>query len=332
MIKGHGDDIHGRKIVSNFSSNICNNFDAAAFDAYLSGHLNVIHSYPEPDANSLSMLLAERNGVKNDHVLVTNGATEAIYLIAQAFAGMRSLIITPTFSEYEDACRINKHQLSYATTLTEIGNEVDLIWLCNPNNPTGSAYDKKFLDNYIFEHPSVLFIIDQSYEAFTDRKFTFTAEENISHENVIVLHSLTKSYAIPGLRLGYITAREELIKKITAYRQPWSVNALAITAGKYLLGQNSYMELSTYLSETRRFMHALKNIEGLTVLPTNTHFFLCKLSEKKASDLKDFLIDKYQILIRDASNFRGLDEHYFRLATQSPCENDNLVKAIKEWI
>lgn len=332
MIKGHGDDIHGRKIVSNFSSNICNNFDAAAFDAYLSGHLNVIHSYPEPDANSLSVLLAERNGVKTDHVLVTNGATEAIYLIAQAFAGMRSLIITPTFSEYEDACRINKHQLSYATTLAEIGNEVDLIWLCNPNNPTGSAYDKKFLDNYIFEHPSVLFIIDQSYEAFTDRKFTFTAEENISHENVIVLHSLTKSYAIPGLRLGYITAREELIKKITAYRQPWSVNALAITAGKYLLGQNAYMELSTYLLETRRFMHALKNIEELIVLPTNTHFFLCKLSEKKASDLKDFLIDKYGILIRDASNFRGLDEHYFRLATQSPCENDNLVKAIKEWI
>lgn len=332
MIKGHGDDIHGRKIVSNFSSNICNNFDTAAFDAYLSGHLNVIHSYPEPDANSLSVLLAERNGVKNDHVLVTNGATEAIYLIAQAFAGMRSLIITPTFSEYEDACRINKHQLSYATTLAEIGNEVDLIWLCNPNNPTGSAYDKNFLDNYISEHPSVLFIIDQSYEAFTDRKFTFTVEENISHENVIVLHSLTKSYAIPGLRLGYITAREELIKKITAYRQPWSVNALAITAGKYLLGQNAYMELSTYLLETRRFMHALKNIEGLTVLPTNTHFFLCKLSEKKASDLKDFLIDKYGILIRDASNFRGLDEHYFRLATQSPNENDNLVKAIKEWI
>ena len=332
MINGHGDDIHGKKIVSNFSSNICNSFDAAAFDAYLSRYMNVIHSYPEPDANSLTEQLAVRSGVKSDHVLVTNGATEAIYLIAQTFAGMRSLIITPTFSEYEDACRINKHQLSYATTLVEIGDGVDLIWLCNPNNPTGSAYDKKFLDNYISEHPSVLFIIDQSYEAFTDRKFTFTADENISHENLIVLHSLTKSYAIPGLRLGYITACEDLIKKIIAYKQPWSVNALAITAGKYLLGQETCIELSTYLSETSRFMHTLKNIKGLTVMPTNTHFFLCKLSDKKASDLKNYLINKHGILIRDASNFRGLDEHYFRLATQSPDENNNLVKAIKEWI
>jgi threonine-phosphate decarboxylase len=144
---------------------------------------------------------------------------------------------------------------------------------------------------------------------------------------------MTKSYAIPGLRLGYITACSELIEKIGVFRMPWSVNQLAIEAGKYLLkAGKSGFDLEAYLVEANRLMTELNAIEGLVVLPTNTHFFLCELINRKASDLKQYLIEKYGILIRDASNFRGLDESFFRIATQSKEENDQLVKTIKEWM
>lgn len=335
MLNGHGDDIYSynRKIVSNFSSNIYNRQNLSALKSHLSSCLDLIQSYPEPDAHSLAVLIGEKHNIDTNNICVTNGATEAIYLIAQAFSEKRSGIITPTFSEYEDACRIHKHRLSFSASLNDISQNSELIWLCNPNNPTGSAYNKQYLENFIMEHSNIYFVIDQSYAGFTNKEYVFTAKEASKHKNIILLHSLTKEYAIAGLRLGYITAHNELIKKAKAYRMPWSVNALAVEAGKFLLsGDKKYFDLNSYLAETNRLMTGLNNIEGLMVLPTNTHFFLCELIKKKASDLKQYLIDKHGILIRDAANFRGLDEHFFRVATQSPQENDILIKAIKEWM
>lgn len=335
MINGHGDDIYkyGRKIVSNFSSNIYGKQDSAGLQEYLCSSMGSIHSYPEPDACSLAGLLGDKHNIGTNNICVTNGATEAIYLIAQVFGGYRSTIITPTFSEYEDACRINKHKISLSASLDQIKDDTQIIWMCNPNNPTGSVHDKSYLDRFIREHSEICFIIDQSYEAFTDKQYVFTAKEALNYQNVVLLHSMTKQYAIPGLRLGYLTACEKLVDQISSYRMPWSVNQLAIEAGKYLLtGHDNYFDMEGYLSETKRLMAELNNIEGLVVIPSYTHFFLCELISKKASDLKQYLIDGYGILIRDASNFRGLDEHYFRIATQSPEENDILVKAIKEAV
>ena len=335
MLNGHGDDIYSysREIVSNFSSNIYGRQDLTELKSHLCSCLDLIQSYPEPDAHSLAVLLGKKHTIDIDTICVTNGATEAIYLIAQAFRGSKSGIITPTFSEYEDACVINEHKLSFSASLDKMGKNNELIWMCNPNNPTGSVYRKEHLDKFIMEHPDICFVIDQSYEAFTHKKYVFTAEEASKYKNVILLHSLTKQYAIAGLRLGYITAPTDLIERTKQYRMPWSVNALAVEAGKFLLREDkNYFNLDNYLAETNRFMTELNNIEGLIVLPTNTHFFLCELINKKASDLKQFLIEEHGILIRDAFNFRGLDEHFFRIATQSPEENDSLVKAIKEWM
>ncbi len=160
MLKGHGDDIYGCKqeIVSNFSSNMLyggQNF--SALQNHLCACIHSIHSYPEPDAHSLVESLAEKNGIQPSGILVTNGAVDAIYLIAQAFGGKKSSIITPTFSEYEDACRINRHQLSFASSLSQAGKDSELIWLCNPNNPDGNAYHKHYLDKFISGHPDICF-------------------------------------------------------------------------------------------------------------------------------------------------------------------------------
>ncbi|WP_108822168.1 threonine-phosphate decarboxylase [Dysgonomonas sp. Marseille-P4361] len=334
MINGHGDDIYKYKdqIAINFSSNIYAKQDMLALHTFLCLQLRKVHSYPEPDASSLNALLAEKHQIKVENIQVTNGATEAIYLLAQTYQNSRSAIIIPTFSEYEDACRINRHQLRYYKDLNQIEDNIDIVWLCNPNNPDGRIYDVDYLIQVIEDHPNILFVIDQSYASFSNLP-VLSVQKTIAYKNVILLHSMTKQYAIPGLRLGYITAHSSVIEKVNIYRMPWSVNTLAIEGGKYLIDNDSeQINIEEYLSESKRLQCKLANIQGLEVVPSPTHYFLCRLKDKKASDLKQWLIEKYGILIRDASNFRGLNEHYFRIATQSPDENEQLIKALKGWI
>lgn len=331
MIDGHGDDIytHGKKIVSNFSSNIRSGQDLSALQNHLCAHISAIHSYPEPDASSLVELLAEKYRVNTGNICVTNGATEAIYLIAQAFNNAKSAIIYPTFSEYGDAAIINNHTIYWSASLDKVPQDACLVWLCNPNNPTGTVTDKNILKAYIENHPSQYIIIDQSYEHFTIRDL-FNIEEAAQYKNVILLHSMTKHFAIPGLRLGYITAHADTLAQVAKYRMPWSVNGLAIEAGKFLLNRGlETININEYLYETKQLQESLRKIEKIVVQPTDTHFFLCKFEDGKAFMLKKYLIDKYGILIRDAANFYGLDESCFRIATQSFEENIILINAIK---
>ena len=144
---------------------------------------------------------------------------------------------------------------------------------------------------------------------------------------------MTKRYAVPGLRLGYVTGSSGLLARLRTNRMPWSVNQLAIEAGLYLLEHDvpNPLDVPAYLQETTRLRSALEALGGLEVWATETHFMLIRLRFGKAAALKDYLAEKQGILIRDASNFDGLDEHFFRIATQTPEENDRLVKAIGQW-
>lgn len=193
--------------------------------------------------------------------------------------------------------------------------------------------DKKYLTELIAKHPRVCFVIDQSYEYFTLKEL-FTAQEAAGFPNVILLHSMTKRYAIPGLRLGYVTAHPGLIGRLRTNRMPWSVNQLAIEAGLYLLSEGipAGLSMKDYLAECARLKSSLEAIGGLEVWPTDTHFMLVCLRFGKAAALKEYLAREEGILIRDASNFEGLDERFFRIATQTPEENDELVGAIAKWM
>ena len=205
-----------------------------------------------------------------------------------------------------------------------------MVWMCNPNNPTGTVIPKEQLVQAIEDNLETIFVIDQSYGFFT-REPLLNPVETVQYPNVLLLHSMTKRYAMPGLRLGYVTGHPALIEKIRVVRMPWSVNALAIEAGLFLTAHpdTAPIDLTTLLAETLRFREALNAIPGITVEPTQTHFFLCRLAQGRAADLKQGLAEEYGILIRDASNFEGLDEGCFRIATQTPEENDRLVEAIR---
>ncbi len=335
MIEGHGDDLYkyGKKIVSNFSSNVYNRIDHSGLYQRLNERLSTICSYPEPMPYSLESEIARRYSLTPRQVCVTNGATEAIYLIAQVFQGRTSAVLGPTFSEYADACRVHRHKVKPFYSLDALPEDAELVWICNPNNPTGEVQNKEDLKALVDSHPDKLFIFDQSYEYFT-LKSLLGIKEAASFPNVILLHSMTKQYAIPGLRVGYFTASEGLTDDVRCRRMPWSVNSLAIEAAKYLLeeGDGISADIPQLLAERERLTNLLLATGMLEIWPTDTHYMLIKLRMGKAAALKDFLAVNHGILIRDASNFEGLDERFFRIATQTPEENDKLVKAISEWM
>ena len=323
MIEGHGDDLYRyENIKMNFSSNIYNGTDLSALEDYLRSRMDVVRSYPEPSASSLERMIASECGISPDEVLVTSGAVDAIYLIAQAYRHEGTCrIMQPTFREYEDACRVFGYQER---------EDGALCWLCNPNNPTGDVMATDEVLALAERHR--LLIVDQSYEDYTMAPL-IQPSDVVGRDNIILLHSMTKRYAVPGLRLGYVTASSSIINRLREQYRPWAINALSLEAGKWLVqrGETAIPDLTSYLAETQRLRTMLNEIDGIEAQPTQTNFFLCTIRQATAAQLKEYLAREHGILIRDASNFTGLTPHHFRIATQSPAENDALVAAIKNY-
>lgn len=334
MIHGHGDDIYSQhsKIESNFSSNVFDQGDRSWLRVFLQDKIDILTSYPEPNATSLVRLLAEKNKVAEESICATHGATDAIYLIAQAFAKSKTAIFVPTFSEYEDACRINQHNITFLKDIEGLKtSDFDTVWLCNPNNPTGKTWNYDLLVEVVDNHSNTVFVIDQTYHYFTP-KTTLSYADAVKRENVIIIDSFTKRFALPDLRLGYFAANEELIKKVQFYKQPWAVSQLAIEVGKYVLESAPYaLDLNTLLKETKYLQDSLVKLRYMEVFPSDTHFFLCKLHKGTAAELKEYLVKQHKILIRDAANFQGLNASYFRISTQQRKDNDRLIVALKQY-
>lgn len=335
MITGHGDDLYryDGKVKMNFSSNLPQFADLSALKAYLADRLDVISSYPEPEATKLEGLLAERLGVPASGVMVTAGATEAIYLIAQLYRGWASVIPQPTFSEYDDACRMHGHIVSYDDENRERLPEKRIYWLCNPNNPTGNVMLKALLNHLVRTKPQYMFVIDQSYETLTLMDM-LQPREMADCQNLILIHSMSKQYCIPGLRLSYITGAPGVIAQLRRCRQPWTVNAIAIEAGKFLTANDIEVlpDRRGYLEEARRLHTELNSLAGIRLMDSAANFMLAYLENGRAASLKRWLIDEHGILVRNASNFRGLNNHYFRVSAQTSAENDALVAAVRAYL
>ncbi|MCM1093318.1 MAG: aminotransferase class I/II-fold pyridoxal phosphate-dependent enzyme [Lachnospiraceae bacterium] len=329
MIEGHGDDLYryGDKVKSNFSSNIYCRFNHDGLKEHLAGRLGCMTSYPEPSPFSLERRLARDFGVDEGCVVVTAGATDAIYRIADRFHKRRSFIMShPTFSEYHDACKIACHDFC------DDIEDAELVWICNPNNPTGEVMGKDALRGIVNCNPGKIVIIDQSYSEYTNVPL-FSAADVRDMDNVILVGSFTKRFGVPGLRLGYMVGNAELMTLMRVNARPWTVSQLSIDAGIYLLdhAEEYRLPLPLLLDEARRVGELLRGA-GIKANPMATPFFLCETPENAtAVQLKEYLIDEHGILIRDASNFSGLSGRHFRISVQSPEENDMLIKAIERW-
>ena len=338
MLFGHGDDFYNsqNEVKINFSSNVWHGANLDKLKEHLNEQFSKLTRYPEPDAASLKRLLARRYEIKEENVVVTNGSITAFYLIAQAWKGAKSTIAVPSFAEYEDACRLHEHELTFFSTsddLSELSLEgQDFCWICNPNNPDGKLLHRTEILRLLAANRNTKFIIDQAYVAFTTEDMLKPSDVK-NNPNLILIQSISKAYNIPGLRIGYLVASPEITAMVNKYIIPWSVNAIALEASKYILIHPAQFTLPIrkWQRETAELIYQLNKFDNLEVIPTSTTFFLVRLKKGTAAELKKYLWDNYGILIRDASNFRGLDETYIRLSTQTTAENRVLIDAIREW-
>lgn len=335
MINGHGDDrkSYAKPIRADFSSNVWVGGTDPELIVHLQQNMHLIGNYPEPDATTFCQQVAAHHRVESNQVLAFNGSVEAFYTIALTFRASVSAILYPAFAEYEDACRIHSHHLQFflkSDWQKAMDTNPSMIWIGNPNNPDGGIFQFQELKGAVEKHPNTIFIIDEAYAGFYP-EFQSSIELTKSFENLIVVRSLTKCCAIPGLRLGYVVASAALANRIKQYQQPWSVNALAQEAGVFLLNAKNGLNLQLITQLSVDLQHEINRIEGFKVILSKAPFFLIEMHHGNASQLKQFLLDEHGILIRDASNFRGLNEQFFRVCTKNENDNQLLFAGLKSY-
>ena len=335
MLHGHGSDQYryAEKIQADFSSNVWYEGFPNQLIEVIQQHVPQLVHYPEAEAESLQQQLADLHKVSTSNIIVGNGTAELFYLLAQAYRGANSKIVVPAFAEYEDACTVHEHNISFCN-YTEIDNTelTDMLWLGNPNNPDGNTISPEEILALCARNPKTIFVVD---EAYAELCFSFRSSINLvlQTHNLIVLHSLTKTFAMPGLRLGYAVGASEIIQKLASIRIPWSVNSLAIAAGCYIV--KNYQQLlpskKQIATESLAFHEQLSQISALEINTSSSNFFLLKIKHGTAAQLKKYLITAHGILIRDASNFRQLTPQHFRVSLQKKEHNELLIEALTEY-
>ncbi len=329
----HGDDgyLYNKEIVADFSTNAWYLGPDPQLFQILKDQLPKLGKYPEPHAESLLRKVAARHQIHEAGVLICNGTMDAIALIAQQYAGKKSRIISPTFSEYEHACILNSHQVSFcgAGFVNEtMHTAFDLFWICNPNNPTGQVIKPELLATLIKNNPQTVFVVDEAYSDFCLKDISLQKYAG-QLENLVIFKSLTKNNCLPGLRLGYILCHPAIGKQLKARQLSWSVNSMAIEAGHYILDNPriTLEDLLTYHSLSHHLAEEIKSM-GCEVGSSDTGYFLVK-TPLPASVLKKKLVEEYGILVRDASNFRTLSANHIRVASLTAEKNQRLIKALK---
>ncbi|MEN6465944.1 MAG: cobyric acid synthase [Syntrophaceae bacterium] len=325
--------------VLDFSANINPLGPPQWLRALISRQLERLAHYPDPDCTGIIEAFGKRWGVSPDEVIFGNGSTELLYIIPRAFGNRRAIVTAPAYADYASACRqagmavekwLLKEEEGFALNLAEFEKfigEGDLIFIGQPNNPTGLSTGTEDLRALARRNPSALFIVDEAFADFVDGIDRLVRDRPA---NVIVLGSLTKFYAVPGLRLGFAAADAGLAAKMRGLMPPWTVNSLAQAAGEAALLDERYGgESRAYVKGARTALAAgLGKIPGLTVYPGEANFLLVRIGGKiDAPELAARLIRK-GIAVRVCSNFDGLDSRFFRVAVRTEEENERLCAAL----
>ena len=323
------------KDVIDFSSNIMPYGPSP--EVVRSLHELVIDRYPDRDGYELRCALAQHHGIGISQIMLGNGCSELIHLTAMCWIkpGMNVLVLGPTFSEYARASKIaggvctemsvfNPWSDSPIVAVLEHiqSQSPDVVWLCNPNNPTGHYFDAGQLESLIEAMPQIKFIVDESYLDFVQNGASLLGN---CYSNLIVLRSMTKYYAMAGLRLGYLSCKESTMKLLMERRVPWSVNGAALVAGTAALNSLAYYRdsMENLRQANQSLTLALKQI-GLQPRDSNTPFFLVPVDNGKRT--REQLLKK-RILVRDCRSF-GL-ENMIRISTQTEALNERLLLALQ---
>ncbi|MDO4288950.1 MAG: aminotransferase class I/II-fold pyridoxal phosphate-dependent enzyme [Eubacterium sp.] len=307
--------------------------------------VDTLGRYPEITGVSARDKLAADVGVAPEQLILGNGAIELIYLFVKSLRPRRAMIVTPTFNEYARAlamnadCQIRTFQLSpeddfyldpekFCADIKSWRPEV--IFICNPNNPTGKLLDGGLLAEIMLACPeSVRWFIDESFIEFSGAAGCLDFLKTNQRE-LFLLRSLTKFFGVPGLRIGYGVGSPEIVKAMAAHKEPWTINALALAAAKVVYDDDAYIEKTrrNIQTERQRVRTAVQGLSGIKVYESAADFHLYGIDGSTAELQKR--LNAKNINVRTCEDFPGLEAHFFRAAIKNPRDNDRFIAALSE--
>ena len=310
--------------------------------------LKEIRYYPDPEYVQLRTAIARYHKVDLQTVFVGNGAVQLIFEIANALSYGHGLVLAPTFSEYEHALKrahVQVHHYclreenNFQLVMTDLiaylhlHSEIKTIYLANPNNPTGNLItidDLKKLVVFCNQNQRYLILDEAFINLVCTKNSSYGPFLNIN-DNVFIVYSATKFFAIPGLRLGYCLVKNPKLQKLlVAQIEPWSVNILAARFGAKMFQAKDYIQQTNqwFTKQQPLLYQQLKSLSVLKVYPSTTNFFLFQCSQL---NLKNKLLD-YKIMIRQCEDYYGLGPNYFRVALRNAAENKYLIKCLHQCL
>lgn len=305
-----------------------------------------IPHYPDPDATMLVDALAAYHRVQPDMVVPANGSTSLIHLLPAIIKGKKAMIISPAFNEYElglqkQGWQTVRHILSYDTgfdlDLQRLESDLlrespDLLFFCNPSNPAGVLYSPETVQQILSLclKLNIMLVLDEAFMDFCGEEYS-AKQAVVASEKGIVLRSMTKFHALAGLRLGCALAAPEIALQLRTARPPWEVNCMAQAAGVAALQDDDFAAATRRMIVEERTLLAkgLADLSNVNQYPSHVNYLLFSLSGgKTAAAVKEYLLVRHRIMVRDCSGFAGLDNSFIRVAVKARGDNMKLLEAL----
>jgi len=305
-----------------------------------------IEGYPPVEGDGVARYYRDKFNVAPENFLAGNGSTEMIYLAPRVLRLKHALVVTPSYHDYERAsilagAQVSRYPLapdsgfsrSDEKALMEMLENADALWIGRPNNPTGTLLPKQVLLGLSEKFPQTRFLIDEAFIQFVD---DWEQESFLAHElrpNILIIHSITKFYALAGIRLGGIVGHKDLIERLRHAKEPWTVNGIADKIAPLLLHCAAYEQetVEGNAAERDRMFDRLGTLEGVTPFRPSANFILCQWTRTDTLDhLLHYLLSN-GMYVRDCRNFPGLEANFFRVGLRGPVENDQLISIISSF-
>ena len=315
----------------------------------LAAHLDVISSYPDRNYTDLKKAIASYTGTSAEHIVVGNGSTELISLLISQRAPKKALLLGPTYSEYARELNLVGGTLEYynlkeeqdfkldISDLTDaLKSDIDLLIICNPNNPTSSAISTPDIRELLAVCRSlgIFVMIDETYIEFAPEGAALSAVSLVPEfDNFMVIRGVSKFFAAPGLRFGYgLTSNQAFLQTLLTHQNPWSLNSVGAYAGERMLKDTDYIKKTWTLidSERTRMCTELSGLDTVKIYPAYANFVLVRILKEGLTSFDVFEKAIHQnLMIRDCSSFESLNGEYVRFCIMNPEDNDRLLEVFR---
>lgn len=340
----HGGDIYRYPDMLDFSAN-CNPYGMP--EGVKKAVINAVdraEHYPDVYCTALKNALSQAEKVPKEQIICGNGAADLIFSLVLAKKPKKALLAAPTFGEYRQAlesvgCEVQqvflKEETGFAYDeefLAQITEELDMVFFCNPNNPTGVLAKRGYLKRLAekCQACSAFLVVDECFNDFLEKPEDVTIKPHLTDfPGLFLLKAFTKKYAMPGLRLGYgLCSDRQMLEEMSAVMQPWSVSTLAQEAGIAALKETEYVSqtLQNIRKERAVLLEGIKNL-GMKVYSSKANYIFFRGPKR----LTEKCLEQ-GIMIRDCSNYAGLSEGFYRIAVRKRDENEKLLQVLQKII